>query len=134
MTQPAASCNTAEEARDFLQANGSGGPILILAPDVLEQIQAAEGAGGHEGGMSGADGTSREGNPGPNTSDGSELPPLDFDIEGAVTGEGIMRFVEGVIEVAHTVGEAAHWIAEGGVTPILVVPREVFKELVPDGA
>ena len=56
MTQPAASCSTAEEARDYLQANGSGGPILVLASDVLEQIQAAEAAGGYEGGMSGADG------------------------------------------------------------------------------
>ncbi|MGY1584033.1 hypothetical protein [Streptomyces sp. MN13] len=104
---------------------------------MLEQIQAAEAAGGYEGGMSGADGEggySGEGNPGPTSSAGSELPPLDFDIEGAWTGEGIMRFVEGVLEVAHTVGEVAHWIAERGVTPILVVPRKELKKLVPDGA
>lgn len=137
MTQPAASCTTAEEARDYLQANGSGGPILVLAPDVLEQIQAAEAAGGFEGGMSGEDGTSREGNPGPSSSEASELPPLDFDIEGAWTGEGIIRFADGLIEVAHTVGEAARWIAERGVTPILIVPREELKKLIPvapDGA
>ena len=45
-----------------------------------------------------------------------------------------MRFVEGVLEVSHTAGEVAHWIAERGVTPILVVPREELKKLVPDGA
>ncbi|MGW7171074.1 hypothetical protein ACWGH3_38575 [Streptomyces sp. NPDC054884] len=104
---------------------------------MLEQIQAAEAAGGFEGGMSGEDGTSREGNPGTSSSDAGDLPPLDFDIEGAWTGEGITRFVEGVIEVAHTVGEAAHWIAERGVTPILIVPREELKKLIcvaPDGA
>lgn len=137
MTQPAASCSTVEEARDFLQANGSGGPILVLAPDVLEQIQTAEAAGGFQGGMSGGAGTSEEGNPGPSSSGADELPPLDFDIEGAWSGEGILRFAEGVIEVAHTVGEAAHWIAERGVTPILIVPREELKKLfpvVPDGA
>ncbi|GAA3112942.1 hypothetical protein GCM10010449_39000 [Streptomyces rectiviolaceus] len=120
-----------------MQANGSGGPILILAPDVLEQIQAAEAAGGHEGGMSGAAGEggfSAAGNAGPNSSDGSELPLLDFDMEGAVTGEGIARFFEGVLEVGHFVGEVAHWIAERGVTPILIIPREELKKLVPDGA
>ncbi|MDX2677013.1 hypothetical protein [Streptomyces soliscabiei] len=104
---------------------------------MLEQIQAAEAAGGFEGGMSGEDGTSREGNPGPSSSEASELPPLDFDIEGAWTGEGIIRFADGLIEVAHTVGEAARWIAERGVTPILIVPREELKKLIPvapDGA
>ncbi|MER6956377.1 hypothetical protein [Streptomyces sp. NPDC000618] len=110
----------------------------MLAPDVLEQIQAAEAAGGHEGGMSGADGEggfSGEGNPGPNSSDGSELPPLDIDIESLQAGEGIVRFAEGVLEVTHFVGEIAHWIAERGVTPILVIPREELKKLVaPDGA
>jgi hypothetical protein len=138
MTQPAASFSTADEAREYLQANGSGGPILVLAPDVLEQIQAAEAAGGYEGGMSGANGAggySTVGHPGPNLSDGNDQ-QLDIDIAWTNEGiaEGIMRFTEGVLEVAHTVGEVAHWIIERGITPILVVPREELKKLVPDGA
>ncbi|WP_031069906.1 hypothetical protein [Streptomyces sp. NRRL WC-3742] len=130
MTQATATVDTADEARNFFQTNGSAGPILVLAPDVLQQIQDAEAAGGFEGGMSGKDGTSQEGNPGPNTSSANELPPLDFDISGAVSSEGILRFAEGVAEVAHTVAEAAHWIAERGITPILIVPREELKKLV----
>lgn len=141
MTQPTLVCSTAQEARDYVEANGSGGPVLVLAPEVLEQIQAAEAAGGYEGGMSGADGQggySAEGNAGPNASDGSELPPLDIDLEGAWTSGGILHFIEGVGHVAASAGEAAHWIAERGLGPIVIVPLEELKKLVgtgtPDGA
>ncbi|MEV6581238.1 hypothetical protein AB0M92_24080 [Streptomyces sp. NPDC051582] len=88
-------------------------------------MSGADGEGGYSGG----------GNSGPNSSDGSELPPLDIAIcESICTGEGIARFVEGVLEVTHVVGEVVHWIAERGVTPIIVIPREELKKLVPDGA
>lgn len=130
MTQATATVDTAEEARTFLQTNGSGGPVLVLAPDVLQQIQDAEAAGGFEGGMTGKEGTSVEGDPGPNSSSANEPPPLDIDLDGAVTSDGIARFVDGALTVAHTVAEAAHWIAERGITPILIVPTGELKKLV----
>ncbi|MFI6156515.1 hypothetical protein ACIBCA_27965 [Kitasatospora sp. NPDC051170] len=130
MTQATATVSTADEARAFLQTNGSAGPILVLAPDVLQQIQDAEAAGGFEGGMSGPQGTSQEGNAGANSSSATDPPPLDIDLDGAVSSEAIARFVDGAVTVAHTVAEAAHWVAERGITPILIVPTEELKKLV----
>ena len=43
-----------DEARGF--ASTSDGPVLVLAPETLQQIEDAEAADGFEGGMSGADG------------------------------------------------------------------------------
>lgn len=48
------SFDTAEEAKQYATENG--GTYLVLAPEVLAQIRAAEEAGGFEGGMSGAAG------------------------------------------------------------------------------
>lgn len=133
MTQPIGQFNTAEEVRGFLSANALDGEVLVLSPEVFAQIQAAEEAGGFEGGMSGPDGTSQPGSSGPNSSDGSEGAPLDFDIEGAWTSEGILHFVEGVGHLASSVAEAAHWIAERGITPIVIVPLEQLKRLLGTG-
>jgi hypothetical protein len=133
MTQPIGQFSTAEEVREFLSANAFDDEILVLSPEVLAQIQAAEEAGGFEGGMSGADGTSQPGSSGPSSSDGSEETLLDFDIEGAWTSEGILHFVEGVGHLASGVAEAAHWIAERGITPIVIVPLEELKRLVGTG-
>jgi hypothetical protein len=141
MTQPTVQCSTAQEAQDFIEANASGGPVLVLAPEVLEQIQAAEAQGGFEGGMSGASGEggfSAEGNAGPNASSGTEPPPLDIDLDGAVTSDEIARVVDGAVHLASGVAEAAHWVAERGLGPIVIVPMEELKKLAgispPDGA
>lgn len=138
MTQPMATFETADEALEYMQANESGTPFLVLAPEVMDQIRAAEEAGGFEGGMSAGDdgGYSAVGDSGPASSDGSELPHLDFDIEGAWTSGGIIHFFQGVGEVAAGVVEAAHWIAERGITPIIVIPIEELRKLagVPDEA
>jgi hypothetical protein len=135
MTQPIAQCATAQEALDFIRDNASGGPILVLAPDVLEQIQAAEAQGGFEGGMSGDSGVSAEGDAGPNASFDTD-PGLD--LEGAVTSEAIAHVVEGIFHMASSVAEAAHWVAERGVGPVVIVPIEELKKLAglatPDGA
>ena len=134
MTQPTAEFSSAEQVLEFIQTNPSAGPILVLAPEVLQQIQNAEAAGGFEGGMSGMSGDgsggfSAEGNAGPNASSAADLPPLDIDLEGAVTSEGIALVVDGVVNLASGVVEAAHWIAERGAGPILIVPEKELKRL-----
>ena len=138
MTQPIARCTTAQEALDFIRDNASGGPILVLAPEVLQQIQAAEAQGGFESGMSGASGDggfSAEGDAGPNASSDTD-PGLDLD--GAVTSEAIAHVVEGIVHMASSAAEAAHWVAERGLGPVVIVPIEELKKLAglgtPDGA
>ena len=73
-----------------------------------------------------------------NASSAADLPPLDIDLEGAVTSEGIALVVDGVVNLASGVVEAAHWIAERGAGPILIVPEKELKRLAgletPDGA
>ena len=132
MTQPTIQCSTTQQAQDFIEANAGGGPILVLAPEVLEEIQAAEAQGGFEGGMSGASGEggfSAEGNTGPDASSATESPPVDIDLDGAVTSDEIARVVEGVVHLASSAAEAAHWIAERGLGPIVIVPLEQLKKL-----
>jgi hypothetical protein len=71
---------TIEEARQF-------GPFLVSSRETLEQIEAAEAAGGFEGGQSGASGQGGFSAPGSgalDSSSSSDPAPIEFlDMEGA---------------------------------------------------
>lgn len=109
-----------EEARQYVQSNG---PCLVLSRETLDQIEAAETAGGYEGGMSGASGEggySASGT-GPNSSSASDPVPVElFDMHGSVP---VGAFFEGAIEKILDIRDA--WEAFHGlpVGPVILVPK-----------
>jgi hypothetical protein len=114
--------NTVDEAKQV--AAGRTGPFLVLSQETLDQIRAAEAAGGFEGGMSGASGEggfSAPGSGGPDSSSASDPVPTELlDMDGAVP---VGAFFEGAAEKIldiRDVWEAIHGHALG---PIILVPK-----------
>jgi hypothetical protein len=89
--------NSVDEAKQV--ASQGTGPFLVLSQETLDQIEAAEAAGGFEGGMSGASGQGGFSAPGsgdPNSSSSSDPVPTELlDLDGAVP---VGAFFEGVVQ------------------------------------
>ena len=113
-------CGTVDEARQI--AAGRSGRILVLSREVFAQIQAAEDAGGFEGGMSGnagGAGYSAPGGGGVDHSDGG-VPGELLDMTGAAR---VGAFLDGVVETALDIRDV--WEAFRGhvVGPVILVPK-----------
>ncbi len=123
------SCQSAEEAREI--AASSGGPVLVLAPETLEQIRAAEEAGGFEGGMSGGTdgGFSAEGNPGAQSSDSDVIVLEGHDIPPGNAGAWLESGVERALDLKDVI-EAIRGVPLG---PVLLVPMRELQRLVGQG-
>lgn len=120
-----ASLATAEEARSV--AESTSGPVLVLAQETLEQIRAAEEAGGFEGGMSGGGegGSSAPGEAGPNSSSSTDVAPLP-DLDGAV---GVAAFFENGAEKALDLKDLLEAIGGTPVGPVILVPISELRRL-----
>jgi hypothetical protein len=112
-----------DEAKQI--AHKGAGPFLVLSQETLDQIKAAEDAGGFEGGMSGASGQggfSAPGSDGPDSSSASDpVPPQLLQMDGAVP---VGAFFEGISEKVldiRDVWEALHGLPLG---PIILVPKK----------
>ena len=110
-----------EEAKDYAAENG--GKYYVLAPETLaqiEQVEAAEAAGGYEGGMScasGDGGYSAEGSGGANASSANETVEPDFYFWRAGA------FFDGAIEMALTFRDLLLGLRGHPGAPILLVPK-----------
>jgi hypothetical protein len=115
--------NTAEEARQF--ATQGSGPYLVLSRETLDQIEAAEAAGGFEGGMSGASGEggySDSGTEAADSSSASDSARIEFfDMDGAVRAGAFLEGVTEKILELRDVWEAFHGNPLG---PVILVPKE----------
>lgn len=117
-----------DEARRYAQEQG--GAFYVTSPDILDRIEAAEEAGGFEGGMTGAaggGGYTAEGNPGPSFTEGT---PEYVDLEGAVF---VGAFIEGAIEKFLDARDLLGAIAGEVGGPILLVPTRELQRLMGRG-
>lgn len=118
---------TVEEAKQFA-AQGNG-PCLVLSRETLDQIEAAEAAGGFEGGLSGASGEggfSAPGSGGSNSSSSSDHVPIELlDMHGAVP---VGAFFEGLGETILDIKDI--WDAFRGelLGPIILVPKHELDQ------
>ena len=104
-----------------------------MAPETLAQIEAAEAAGGFEGGMSGASGEggfSAEGSTGENSSFDSSSPHPDLrevSRQAQVIVDGIFDAVLGIRDlVLGILGHAAG--------PVILVPKREMERLLNGGS
>jgi hypothetical protein len=118
--------DTIEDTRAIAAGRGR---CIVLAPEILRQIEDAEAAGAFDGGLTGnADGApfSAEGKSGESSSSASDPPPgpESIDLDGAMvlTIDGL---VERVLEL-RDIKEAIRGFPLG---PIILVPTEVLKKL-----
>jgi hypothetical protein len=110
-----------EEAKQF--ASGQNGAFLVLSRETLDQIEAAEAAGGFEGGMSGSSGEGGFSASGtaPNSSSGSDPVPVELlDMDGAVP---VGAFFEGLVEKILEIREVWHQYHGNPTGPIILVPK-----------
>jgi len=113
------SFSTVEEARAY--AEEQGGKYLVNAPEILSEIEAAEAAGGFEGGMSGAAGEGGYSTSGvvPDHSEADESAGT-VDLDGAVI---VGAFFEWGAETLLNLRDAIEaWRGDYG--PILLVPKK----------
>jgi hypothetical protein len=110
-----------EEARQYAQENG---PALVLSRETLDQIEAAEAAGGFQGGMSGSSGEggfSAPGSGGVNSSSASDPVPVELlDMHGSVpVGAFFEEATDKILDIKDV------WEAFRGhlVGPIILVPK-----------
>ncbi|WP_163544434.1 hypothetical protein [Occultella kanbiaonis] len=119
------SFETVADARAF--AVEKAGPFLVIAPETLDAIVAAEAAGGFEGGMSGSSGDggySAPGNEGEVSSSASDPAPIVLeDLDGAVN---VGAFLEEGTETILDLNDIIEAF-KGVTSPVLLVPREELR-------
>ena len=118
--------SSVEEARDY--ASG-GGKYLVLDPATLQQIEAAESAGGFEGGQTGnADGApfSALGDGGESSSSNADPVPAELDLEGAWMIKKTMT-IDNAVEHAMDLKEVIKtWLGEM-TGPVILVPEKEMR-------
>lgn len=110
-----------EEARDFAQSQGK--PFLVLSRETLDKIEAAEAAGGFEGGMSGASGDAGFSAPGtaPNSSSATDPVPIELlDMNGSVP---VGTFFEDLAEKVMDIKDVWEQFRGGAPGPVILVPK-----------
>lgn len=112
---------TVEEARQFAQGNG---PCLVLSRETFDQIEAAEAAGGFEGGLSAASGEggfSAPGSGGSDSSSASDPVPVELlDMRGSVR---VGAFFEEAIEKILDIKDVWEAFRGHAVGPVILVPK-----------
>lgn len=104
-------------------AQSQNRPFLVLCRETLDQIEAAEEAGGFEGGMSGASGDGGFSAPGtaPNSSSGTEPVPVELlDMHGSVP---VGAFFEELVEKAMDIKDVWEQFRGGAPGPVILVPK-----------
>jgi hypothetical protein len=130
---PTVKFETIEEAMDFSLRNP--GRHFVMSPEILDQIEAAEAAGGFEGGMSGASGEggfSAEGSGGDNASSGDPLEGLDLD--GAFILQNVGALKEGVVDAVLGLRDLVLGISGEAVGPVILVPKRELEKLLHGGS
>jgi hypothetical protein len=129
--------STIDEAKQI--AGERTGPCLVLSRETLDQIEAAEAAGGFEGGMSGASGQGGFSAPGSGGSDSSSasdpVPAQLLQMDGAVP---VGAFFEGIGEKILEIRDvwdaiaATPWVyhprTQARTRPVFWVPRARTRE------
>jgi len=114
---------SAEDAREIA---GVRGRCLVMAPETLLQLEAAEARGAFEGGMTGnSDGApfSIEGHAGEPASSASD-PPEPFDLDGSM-----IFSIDGLIERALDGRDLLEAIRGNPLGPVILVPMKELKRL-----
>jgi hypothetical protein len=117
-----------EEARSY--STEHGGRFYVLAPETLAQIEAAEAAGGYEGGMSGVSGEggySTEGSGAQNSSSASDPGP-GFDLSPDEYWKAGALF-EGAIDTLLGLGDLIKAFKGEPIGPVLLVPKVELDKL-----
>ncbi|NTV09568.1 MAG: hypothetical protein HGA47_02225 [Zoogloea sp.] len=122
--------NSADDARTY--SAEQGGHFYVLAPETLAQIEAAEAAGGFEGGMSGASGQggfSAQGDA-PNSSSAADAPtnaqsawdPAEYDRKLAALVDGVIDFGLGIKDFVEA-------LEKGSTGPVILIPMPELDKL-----
>jgi hypothetical protein len=130
---PRIQCETIEEAIDFSAQNP--GRHFVMAPETLDQIEAAEAAGGFEGGMSGVSGEggfSAEGSDGDNASSGDAA--ADIDLDGALILQNVGALEDGLLDAVLGIRDLINGLAGEAAGPVLLVPKRELERLLHGGS
>lgn len=122
--------NSADDVRNY--SAEQGGRFYVLAPETLAQIEAAEAAGGFEGGMSGASrqgGYSAEGVV-QNSSSAADAPtdaqsawdPAEYDRK-------LGALVDGVIDFGLGIRDFVEFLEHGAIGPVILIPAKELEKL-----
>ncbi|MEO7688658.1 MAG: hypothetical protein ABIS51_05180 [Sphingomonas sp.] len=130
---PTVQCETIEEAMDFSLRNP--GRHFVMSQEILDQIEAAEAAGGFEGGMSGASGEggfSAEGSSGENASSGDTVEGLDLD--GAFIIQNVGALKEGAVDAVLGLRDLVLGIMGEAAGPVILVPKREMERFLHGGS
>jgi hypothetical protein len=130
---PTVQCETIEEAMDFSLRNP--GRHFVMSQEILDQIEAAEAAGGFEGGMSGASGEggfSAEGSSGENASSGDTVEGLDLD--GAFIIQNVGALKEGAVDAVLGLRDLVLGIRGEAAGPVILVPKREMERFLHGGS
>jgi hypothetical protein len=130
---PRVQCETIEDAIAF-SANNPG-RHFVMTVKTLDQIEAAEAAGGFEGGMSGASGEggfSAEGSSGETTSSADPTEALDLD--GAMIIQNVGALEDGAIDAVLGLRDLVMGILGDAAGPVILVPKRELDKLLNGGS
>lgn len=123
--------NSADEARTYCAEQG--GRFYVMAPETLAQIEAAEAAGGFEGGMSGASGEggysaqgvaqdSSSAADAPTDAQSAWDPAKDYYWKAGALVEGLIDFGLGIRDFVEA-------YKTGATGPVILIPTEELDKL-----
>lgn len=123
--------NLADEARTY--SAEQGGRFYVMAPETLAQIEAAEAAGGFEGGMSGASGQGGYSAQGvaQNSSSAADA-PTDAQSAWDPAEEYYWKagaLVDGVIDFGLGIRDFVEFLETGAIGPVILIPAPELDKL-----
>ena len=130
---PTVQFETIQEAKDFSLQNP--GRHFVMTAETLDQIEAAEAAGGFEGGMSGASGEggfSAEGSSGDNASSGDS--PEAIDLDGALIIQNVGALKDGAIDAVLGLRDLVLGIMGEAAGPVILVPKQEIDRFLHGGS
>ena len=125
-------CETIEDAIEFSASNP--GRHFVMTVETLDQIEAAEAAGGFEGGMSGASGEggfSAEGS-GETASVGE--PSEVIDLDGAMIIQNVSALEDGAVDAVLGLRDLVMGIMGEAAGPVILVPKRELEKLLHGGS
>jgi hypothetical protein len=119
--------NSADEARTY--SAEQGGRFYVMAPETLAQIEAAEAAGGFEGGMSGASGQGGFSAQGvvPSSSSAADAQSAWDPAKEYYWKAGAL--VDGVIELGLGIRDFVEFLETGAIGPVILIPTPELDKL-----
>jgi hypothetical protein len=123
--------NSADDARTY--SAEQGGRFYVMAPETLAQIEAAEAAGGFEGGMSGASGQGGYSAQGvaQNSSSAADA-PTDAQSAWDPAKEYYWKagaLVDGVIDFGLGIRDFVEFLEQGAIGPVILIPAPELDKL-----